>query len=144
MQLAAHHRFQGLAAVHPVAPDYNPLGLYPHHSERGRRLWDEPGRSGERRLRRVLSDARDGAGITTLLGCGMVSSSCAMTVTYPIGLIRTRLQASGMPGVRPSHRTARVTTHVYPRTECSGRRSSGIYRPIYGAAFPLVSAKWGG
>jgi len=37
-------------------------------------------------------------GIATLLACGMLSSSCAMTVTYPVGLVRTRLQASGMPG----------------------------------------------
>lgn len=34
-----------------------------------------------------------------LLGCGMLSSSVAMVATYPLSLVRTRLQASGMPGV---------------------------------------------
>ena len=28
----------------------------------------------------------------------MVSSSCAMIITYPLNLVRTRLQTSGMPG----------------------------------------------
>jgi solute carrier family 25 phosphate transporter 23/24/25/41 len=37
-------------------------------------------------------------GIPAVLGCGMGSSTCAMLVTYPLNLIRTRLQASGMPG----------------------------------------------
>jgi solute carrier family 25 phosphate transporter 23/24/25/41 len=36
-------------------------------------------------------------GIISLLLCGTISSSVAMTATYPIGLLRTRLQASGMP-----------------------------------------------
>ena len=33
-----------------------------------------------------------------VLGCGMISSTSAMLVTYPLNLVRTRLQASGMPG----------------------------------------------
>ena len=33
-----------------------------------------------------------------MLGVGVVSGSMAMTLTYPIGLVRTRLQASGLPG----------------------------------------------
>jgi len=37
-------------------------------------------------------------GLTVLLSTGMISSCCAMLVTYPLNLIRTRLQASGMPG----------------------------------------------
>lgn len=37
-------------------------------------------------------------GVVELLGCGMLSSSLAMTVTYPLNLVRTRLQASGVPG----------------------------------------------
>ena len=35
--------------------------------------------------------------LSLLLG-GMVSSSCAMIITYPLNLVRTRLQTSGMPG----------------------------------------------
>lgn len=37
-------------------------------------------------------------GILTLLSCGMVSATFAMLCTYPIGLVRTRLQASSVPG----------------------------------------------
>jgi solute carrier family 25 (mitochondrial phosphate transporter), member 23/24/25/41 len=37
-------------------------------------------------------------GLIVLLGAGMLSSSCAMIATYPLNLIRTRLQASGMTG----------------------------------------------
>ena len=34
----------------------------------------------------------------TMLGVGVCSGTMAMTLTYPIGLVRTRLQASGLPG----------------------------------------------
>ena len=39
-------------------------------------------------------------GVAVVLGCGMLSSSIVMAATYPIALVRTRLQTSGMPGVR--------------------------------------------
>jgi solute carrier family 25 (mitochondrial phosphate transporter), member 23/24/25/41 len=32
------------------------------------------------------------------LACGMTASTVAMLCTYPLNVIRTRLQASGMPG----------------------------------------------
>jgi solute carrier family 25 phosphate transporter 23/24/25/41 len=35
-----------------------------------------------------------------MLGVGVFSGSMAMTLTYPIGLARTRLQASGLPGTQ--------------------------------------------
>lgn len=41
-------------------------------------------------------------GVPALLACGMLSSTCAMLSTYPINLVRTRLQISGMPGA-PSY-----------------------------------------
>ena len=41
-------------------------------------------------------------GVTVVLSCGMLSSTCAMLMTYPLNLVRTRLQASGMPGA-PSY-----------------------------------------
>lgn len=37
-------------------------------------------------------------GVPLLLGCGMASSTTAMMLTYPLNLVRTRMQASGMPG----------------------------------------------
>ena len=36
----------------------------------------------------------------TVLACGMLSSTCGMLGTYPLNVVRTRLQASGMPGGR--------------------------------------------
>ena len=37
-------------------------------------------------------------GVVQLLGCGMASSTTAMLCTYPLNLIRTKLQTSGMEG----------------------------------------------
>jgi solute carrier family 25 phosphate transporter 23/24/25/41 len=64
-------------------------------------------------------------GVAELLGCGMASSTSAMLVTYPLNLVRTRLQASGMPG-QPSYAGP---------VECAGKilakeGFSGLYRGI--------------
>ena len=49
-------------------------------------------------LKEAVGDAlaRRGAepGVPTLLGCGMASSTVAMLATYPLNLVRTRLQVS--------------------------------------------------
>ena len=37
-------------------------------------------------------------GVLELLGCGMASSTTAMMCTYPLNVVRTRMQTSGMPG----------------------------------------------
>ena len=34
-------------------------------------------------------------GIFVLLGCGTVSSTCGQLASYPLALVRTRLQAKG-------------------------------------------------
>ena len=47
---------------------------------------------------RAYSSRGHEPGVGVVLGCGMASSTCAMLLTYPLNLIRTRLQASGMPG----------------------------------------------
>ena len=44
-------------------------------------------------------------GIPELLGCGMASSTTAMLATYPLNVIRTRMQTGGMPGF-PAYKTA--------------------------------------
>ncbi len=40
--------------------------------------------------------------VPVLVACGMTSSSLAMTATYPLATVRTKLQASGLPG-RPHY-----------------------------------------
>jgi solute carrier family 25 phosphate transporter 23/24/25/41 len=47
---------------------------------------------------KVYSARGEEPGVTSVLACGMISSTIAMLATYPINLVRTRLQASGMPG----------------------------------------------
>lgn len=53
-------------------------------------------------LREVAAEYYDKSGeepsMAIPLACGMLASTTAMVTTYPIGLIRTRIQASGLPG----------------------------------------------
>jgi len=35
-------------------------------------------------------------GVLVLLGCGTVSSTCGQLASYPLALVRTRLQAAGL------------------------------------------------
>ena len=62
--------------------------------------------------------------LSLLLG-GMVSSSCAMIITYPLNLVRTRLQTSGIPG-RKVYRNA---IHVI-QDAISQDGYRGLYRGI--------------
>ena len=77
-------------------------------------------------------------GVPLLLACGMASSTTAMIFTYPLNLLRTRLQASGMPG-----------TAVYDSaTDCFKRTVAteglrGLYRgigPVLARAVPVHMA----
>ena len=64
-------------------------------------------------------------GIPELLGCGMASSTTAMLATYPLNVIRTRMQTGGMPGF-PAYDTASKCLVDVARRE--GVR--GLYRGI--------------
>ena len=35
-------------------------------------------------------------GVFVLLGCGTISSTCGQLASYPLALVRTRLQAAGL------------------------------------------------
>lgn len=79
-------------------------------------------------------------GVAELLGCGMASSTSAMLVTYPLNLVRTRLQASGMPG---------QPTYSGP-AECAGKilakeGFAGLYRglvPNLAKVLPATSVSY--
>jgi solute carrier family 25 phosphate transporter 23/24/25/41 len=64
-------------------------------------------------------------GIPELLGCGMASSTTAMLATYPLNVIRTRMQTGGMPGF-PAYESASECFLDVVRRE-GGR---GLYRGI--------------
>ena len=64
-------------------------------------------------------------GVPELLGCGMASSTAAMLCTYPLNLVRTRLQASGMPGA-PSYNGPLECFMRILREE----GTSGLYRGV--------------
>ena len=47
---------------------------------------------------RYYAQRQEEPSVLAVLACGMLSSTTAMLGTYPLNLVRTRLQASGMPG----------------------------------------------
>eukprot|EP00755_Sulcionema_specki_P015864 Sspe_Gene.9934::Locus_3338_Transcript_3_3_Confidence_0.600_Length_1321::g.9934::m.9934/K14684/SLC25A23S; solute carrier family 25 (mitochondrial phosphate transporter), member 23/24/25/41 len=69
--------------------------------------------------------------VPVALCCGMVSSCTALTITYPLGLVRTRLQAQGMTPDRP--RMYRGPTHCFMKT----LREGGL-RGLYSGFTPSL------
>jgi len=79
-------------------------------------------------------------GVAALLGCGMASSSVAMLATYPLNLVRTRMQACGMPGA-PSYDGAFGCVSAIVRSE----GVSGLYRgllPNFAKVLPASSISY--
>lgn len=71
--------------------------------------------------------------IPVLLGCGMVSSSAAIMATYPIGLLRTKMQASGLSG---AVKYASTTDCLRQTLQARGWR--GLYRGLLPTLFKVV------
>lgn len=74
-------------------------------------------------------------GIVTMLGCGMVSATVAMLVTYPIGLVRTRLQASSIPGSPKFNGIVDCTRQTY-----KGGGLRAFYRGVVPTTVKVVPA----
>lgn len=51
-------------------------------------------------LQRYAVDSAD-PGVFVLLACGTMSSTCGQLASYPLALVRTRMQAQGKAGLRP-------------------------------------------
>eukprot|EP00903_Cladosiphon_okamuranus_P014648 g13583.t1 len=86
-------------------------------------------------------DAKEGPNVMTLLGFGALSSTCGQLVAYPLQLVRTKLQAQGMPGI----------PHTYTSTADCFRRTlkhegvKGLYRglgPNFLKALPAIAISY--
>ena len=64
-------------------------------------------------------------GIPELLGCGMASSTTAMLATYPLNVVRTRMQTGGLPGF-PSYTSVQQCLRHILKTD----GIPGFYRGI--------------
>eukprot|EP00013_Stygamoeba_regulata_P000304 CAMPEP_0177638088 /NCGR_PEP_ID=MMETSP0447-20121125/5306_1 /TAXON_ID=0 /ORGANISM="Stygamoeba regulata, Strain BSH-02190019" /LENGTH=438 /DNA_ID=CAMNT_0019140035 /DNA_START=24 /DNA_END=1340 /DNA_ORIENTATION=+ len=78
--------------------------------------------------------------VPALLACGAVSSSCGQLVAYPLQLVRTRLQAQGLPG-RPMYNGMLHCMALIARSD--GVR--GFYRgllPNFLKSLPAISISY--
>ena len=88
-------------------------------------------------------------GVGAVLACGAVSSMCGQTIAYPFQLVRTKLQAQGMPV--PKELQGKVHYKQYSGVgDCikkivQKRGFLGLYRGImanYMKAIPAISVKY--
>ena len=87
--------------------------------------------------------------MVSVLACGAISSLCGQTISYPFQLVRTKLQAQGMP--IPESLKGKVQYKSYDGVlDCitkivKNRGVKGLYRGIcanYMKAIPAISIKY--
>eukprot|EP00918_Siedleckia_nematoides_P044640 GHVU01097603.1.p1 GENE.GHVU01097603.1~~GHVU01097603.1.p1 ORF type:complete len:215 (-),score=15.97 GHVU01097603.1:598-1242(-) len=79
--------------------------------------------------------------VFVLLGCGAMSSALGQVVSYPLALLRARMQADGMPGRPRKYRSAR---EAFMRT-ITERGSRTLYRgvgPNLAKSVPAAAVGW--
>ncbi|KAG5840761.1 calcium-binding mitochondrial carrier protein SCaMC-2-A [Anguilla anguilla] len=90
-------------------------------------------------LQNYATDSAD-PGVFVLLACGAVSSTCGQLASYPLALIRTRMQAQATVGGGPQMTMSGLFKHIV-RTE----GASGLYRglaPNFMKVIPAVSISY--
>eukprot|EP00049_Salpingoeca_infusionum_P007908 m.127850 g.127850 ORF g.127850 m.127850 type:complete len:540 (+) comp13856_c0_seq9:306-1925(+) len=75
-------------------------------------------------------------GVFTLLGCGMASGTTALVATYPIGLVRTKLQASGMENAERYHGVMDCIRRTF-----SAQGLGGFYRGLLPTIVKVVPSQ---
>ncbi|XP_039620276.1 calcium-binding mitochondrial carrier protein SCaMC-2-B isoform X5 [Polypterus senegalus] len=90
-------------------------------------------------LQRYATDSAD-PGVFVLLACGTISSSCGQLASYPLALVRTRMQAQASIEGAPQMSMSRLFGHIL-RTE----GAYGLYRglaPNFMKVIPAVSISY--
>ncbi|EDQ89345.1 uncharacterized protein MONBRDRAFT_37060 [Monosiga brevicollis MX1] len=91
-----------------------------------------------------LHTDRNKPSVLTLLGCGVASSSIAMLATFPLGLVRTRLQVSATFMPRACQAQTATTDFATLLTKFDSKRAgaapaASISYTVYGLAKQYIS-----
>ncbi|XP_062929689.1 calcium-binding mitochondrial carrier protein SCaMC-2-B isoform X2 [Mobula hypostoma] len=90
-------------------------------------------------LQRCATDSVD-PGVFVLLACGTVSSTCGQLASYPLALVRTRMQAQATTEGAPQHTMLGLFKHIL-----STEGAIGLYRglaPNFMKVIPAVSISY--
>ncbi|XP_067826003.1 calcium-binding mitochondrial carrier protein SCaMC-2-B isoform X1 [Heptranchias perlo] len=90
-------------------------------------------------LQRYAIDSAD-PGVFVLLACGTISSTCGQLASYPLALVRTRMQAQATTEGAPQHTMVGLFRHIL-----STEGAIGLYRglaPNFMKVIPAVSISY--
>lgn len=97
------HRIQKPASRVLLSPSSLPPSFLLHPSQTLKNQW----------LQQYSHDSAD-PGILVLLACGTISSTCGQIASYPLALVRTRMQAQGEAWVGRGDREGLTTRAHLP------------------------------